>query len=122
MHRLKTISILALLLALGSAWACGGKKKADDAADKKDTSSSKDEDSGAGGMASTDSDGGTSDAPPKKDECVGFDIPNIEDLLLKSSCEETTKPDAFQNVDMKGKLEVTVGAVPTKLGAGGKTE
>lgn len=100
---------------------CGNKKPAEDASgstdggDKSDNRS--DETPGNG------SDGGASAGGEKKDECVGFDIGNVEDMLLKSSCEETnTKPDSISPVDLKGKLEVTVSASPTKSTGGGKVD
>ena len=56
-------------------------------------------------------------------ECVGFDVANIEDVLTKSSCEEpNVKPDGVTAVDLKGKLEVSVGASPSKVAAGGKVD
>jgi hypothetical protein len=62
-------------------------------------------------------------AEPKKDACVGFDVANLEDMLVKSDCElPGTKPDAVPNPDMKGKLEVTVAASPAKVAPGGKVE
>jgi len=119
MHRL---TFLVLLLA---AAACGQKKPADNAKNDKtdeDGGSSKSgDDTSAGGGDSKDADGGAGDAP-KKDECVGFDIGNIEDILIKSSCEETQKPDALPNADMKGKLEVTASTSTPKVPAGGKAE
>lgn len=121
MHRLTLTGLLLAALAVASG-ACGGKKK--DAEDpSKATDKSAETDGGGGETASSggDADGGSGDAP-KKDECVGFDIPNVEDVLLKSACEETQKPDAMQNVDLKGKLEVVASSVPTKIGPGGKTE
>jgi hypothetical protein len=121
MHRLTFLGSLALAVVV--AGACGGKKKdADDPSKANDKSSETD---GGGGGGDTSAGGGDTDGgadAPKKDECVGFDIGNIEDVLLKSSCEETAKPDAMQNVDLKGKLEVVASAVPTKIGAGGKAD
>jgi hypothetical protein len=58
----------------------------------------------------------------KKDACVGFDIANLEDMLVKSECELATKPDAIPNPDLKGKLEVTVAASPTKVAPAGKVD
>ena len=125
MHRLigrsalfTTTPLVAMaLLGLG----CGGGKPAevatgssDGGADKSDRS-----DETPGGGPATD--GG---APAeKKDECVGFDIGNLEDMLLKSSCEEpSTKPDSIAPVDLKGKLEVKLSASPTKSTGGGKVD
>jgi hypothetical protein len=50
---------------------------------------------------------------PKKDPCVGFEM-DLGAALMQAQCEvENPKPDA-KNVDMKGKLEVSlVSPVPT---------
>lgn len=123
MHRLIgrsalfTTSLVALV-----ASGCGNGKPADDATvatdggDKKDDRS--DETPGGGTP-----DGGAAAGGEKKDECVGFDIGNLEDMLLKSSCEEpNVKPDSMAPVDLKGKLEVTATASPTKSAGGGKVD
>ncbi len=58
-----------------------------------------------------------------KDECVAFDITNLEDVLLKSACEEPSiKPDSLPTVDLKGKLTVTLTASPSKPTPGGKVD
>lgn len=127
MHRLTssvTLASVLVLLVAPAALGCGGGTKPADTA-------TTDTDGGAGGsgkpgddpsheVAATD--GGA--APEvKKDECVGFDIANLEDLLLKSSCEEASvKPDSIQPVDLKGKLEVTLSASPMKSAGGGKVD
>jgi hypothetical protein len=126
MHRLirpsLTASLLlgvATLIGASAGAGCGGKKPA--------VTASTDSDGGGGGDGGGSSetaekgDGGAE--KDKKDECIGFDIANVEDMLLKSSCEEAnTKPDSLTPIDLKGKLEVTVSASPTKLGAGGKAD
>jgi hypothetical protein len=116
MHRLIRSSLsvsLLVLLALG----CGSKKPAVGASTGSDGGG---EDAGSETATAEKGDGG---AAEKKDECIGFDIANVEDMLLKSSCEEpNVKPDSFTPVDLKGKLEVTLSASPTKLGAGGKAD
>ena len=124
MHRL---NILSLALVLAAASACGGKKEPDTAADKVDTGEKKDGEDGAKAgdknAASGSSESAAGDKPAeKKDECVGFDIGNLEDVLLKSACEETQKPDAVPPADLKGKLEVTVSASPTKVAPDGKAD
>ncbi|MDB5213931.1 MAG: hypothetical protein JWO86_1858 [Myxococcaceae bacterium] len=109
---------LAAWLALGLGLGCGNKKPADNATSTSDGG----EDGGAGGdeSASGGADGGPGE---KKDECVGFDIGNVEDLLLKNACEEpNVKPDSIQPVDLKGKLEVSVSASPTRSAGGGKVD
>src|SRR5262249_902513 len=65
-------------------------------------------------------------APPaleKKDECVGSDIPNIEEVLGKSACEEpSARADGLAPVDLKGKLQVTAAPSPTKVAPGERTD
>ncbi len=119
MHRLIRSSLgasLMVLLAVGVG--CGSNKKPAGTAESADGG-------GDGGSEETASgekgDGGP--AAEKKDECVGFDIAKLEDMLLKSGCEESNvKPDSLTPVDLKGKLEVTVSSSPTRLGAGGKAD
>jgi hypothetical protein len=127
MHRLIGRSALfttpALVALVALAVGCGNAKPAEDATGNADGGDGKsdrsDETAGGGGSA----DGGASAGGEKKDECVGFDIGNLEDMLLKSSCEESSvKPDSISPVDLKGKLEVTVTASPTKSAGGGKVD
>ena len=124
MHRLigRSASLTTLgttfvaLLALGMG--CGNKKPADDATGAADGG-------GDGGPGGDESASGADGGPggEKKDECVGFDIGNIEDILMKSGCEEPdVKPDSMQPVDLKGKLEVTLSASPTRSTGGGKVD
>jgi hypothetical protein len=124
MHRLNRCSLLAALALLAaSAAGCGNSKPAESASSDSDGGSGGDnapgEGTSAGGEKSED--GG---APgEKKDECVGFDIGNLEDVLLKVSCEEANvKPDAVPLADLKGKLEVTVTASPMKPAPGAKVD
>ncbi|MBX3189856.1 MAG: hypothetical protein KF819_22715 [Labilithrix sp.] len=119
MHRL-TIRSLACYGALAFALGCGGSNKpAENASNEAD----------GGAEPTSDTEGGSEKSEPtagadgaKKDECVGFDIGNIEDVLLKSACEETVKPDTLTPVDLTGKLEVTLAASPTKPAPGGKVD
>ena len=127
MHRLIGRSALftttALVALLGLGVGCGNGKPAEDATGSLDGGTDKsadktDETAGNGGA-----DGGAAAGGEKKDECVGFDIGNLEDMLLKSSCEEpNVKPDSIAPVDLKGKLEVKVSASPTKSTGGGKVD
>ena len=120
MHRLTNTGLCSIILALACASpACGGKKGA--ASPSATASEGKGDENGS--ATSEERDGGTEKAAPKKDVCVGFDIGNLEDLLAKSDCEvPDAKPDAIQNADVKGKLEVTLTASPTKVGPGGKVD
>ncbi len=111
MHRL-TRSLPLALLVLGAS--CGGSQKPADS-----SLGSAPDDRGVeqdGGGPNADA------ATAAKDECVGFDIGNLEEVLLKSSCEVTANPESLTAVDLKGKLEVKVTAMPTKLSVGGKTD
>jgi len=116
MHRLTFVS-LSFAVMLG----CGGGKKDADHPGKGDTSSA---DGGGGETASGekgDGGAGEGEGAPKKDECVGFDISNLDDLLMKSGCEvANAKPDTLSNAEVKGKLEVSVSASPTKGPPGAK--
>ncbi len=139
MHRLTTFSpapsaslLLAAAIAACASLAagCGGKKppetpdaktgeaKADGEGDGiKPSDPSKADGDKAGG----DKAGG--EKAPKKDECVGFEIGNLDELLSKSACEEpNAKPDGLPPVDLKGKLEVTITASPTKVAPGAKAD
>jgi hypothetical protein len=102
-------------LLASSVLGCGGSKKPPAASSDLDGGTAV---SGEEATAET-TDGGAD----KKEECVGFDIANVEDMLLKSSCEEpNTKPDSLTPVDLKGKLVVTLSSSPTKLAPGGKAD
>lgn len=121
MHRLTKSSWLLSILAITAA--CGGNKTPDTAADKKtDSSESGEKEANAGGEKGGDAGPGEK-AAEKKDVCAGFSISNLEDLLTKSDCEvPDAKPETIQNPDMKGKLEVTLTASPTKVAPGGKLD
>jgi len=112
MHRLTFVAALGLL-----ALSCGEKKPAESA-------KTHDDDLAATTTAS-EADAGAAEAPPpeKKDICIGFDIANLEDLLVKSDCEVANgRPDLLENTDLEGKLEVTVSASPTKVAPGAKAD
>jgi hypothetical protein len=103
------LPVLALALI-----ACGGKKPAKSADSvetptdtKKDDSSSSA--SGDGAKPSDTSSEEKSDAP-KKDECTGFTIGNLEDTLIKVSCEVAKADD--KQIDPKDRLDVSVSAPP----------
>lgn len=118
MHRLTTP--LAFLCVL-SASACGGNKEAAAPADPKPADgdgAGGDGDNPGGKKASADAGA----AEPKKDVCQGFSISNLEELLGKSDCETTDSPTSLPNPDLKGKLEVTLTASPTKAAPGGKID
>ncbi len=58
---------------------------------------------------------------PKKDECTAFEIPNLEEVLLKSSCEvDNPKPDE-KPLDPK-KVEVKLATSTAKIPVGGHTD
>lgn len=115
MHRLIAVG---LCLAL---FACGNKKDAENANNKKGQGEGGADDS----SESSEGDGGTAegDAGPKKDECIGFDVASLEDILSKAPCEVASqRPDSIENKDMKGKIEVKVDASPTSSAPGGKVD
>jgi hypothetical protein len=121
------LKAVAVLLVLATACgACGQKKPADSAKkESADGDGGATEKASSGGDDSTSADakdGGAGDDAPKKDECVGFDIGNVEDVLIKSACEEKQAPDAIANTDMKGKLEVVASTSTPKVPAGGKVD
>jgi len=127
MHRLIPCSFattFALALALAPALVgCGGGKKPaenpEEGGDGGTTASSAETPDGKKGDDAKES----GEKGEKKDECGGFDVANVGDALLKSSCEEANvKPDGIQAIDLKGKLEVTVSASPTKSAPGGKVD
>ena len=122
MHRLTLGAVALTLVALG----CGQKKPADSAKNDKTLedggTSEKSSGDDTSGSSSESKDGGAADDAPKKDECVGFDIGNVEDVLIKSACEEKQAPDAIANVDMKGKLEVVATTSTPKVPGGGKVD
>ena len=128
MHRLIGRSALfttsTLALALGMIpLGCGNSKPAEDVSGTTDKGSDKAGETKPEGdtSAASSADGGA--GGEKKDECIGFDIGNLEDMLLKSSCEEpSAKPDTIPPVDLKGKLAVTLSASPTKSAGGGKVD
>jgi hypothetical protein len=116
MHRLTLIgSFLALSFACGG---CGGKKEADNPNAKNASN-----DGGGGEGDTSDGDGGAGGQGAKKDECIGFDVASLEDILSKAPCEvPDAKPDSQTPQDMKGKIETKVDASPTKTAAGGKVD
>jgi hypothetical protein len=131
MHRLTLLSVSILSAASVLSSGCGGKAKDPETAaneanktdDRKNESASDDTKAPGDKSAKTDKPESDGDKGEKKDECVGFEIGNVEDILLKSSCEvPNQKPDTIPPADMKGKLEVTVGASPTKLPPGAKAD
>lgn len=132
MHRLSSFSSRFATglpaLCLVALVACGGgKKPAEDASDKTtaeaDAKEGKNGDSADKGEGSGDKENGDKEGAPKKDDCAGFDIASLDDALLKSACEvPNAKPDTVPNVELKGKVEVSVVSSPTKLAPGGKAD
>ena len=118
----------ALVALVTAASACGGAVK------QADSKSAVDEDSNEVPKGSSEERAAkapSSDKPapgsqddtgvPKKDECTAFEIPNLEEVLLKSACEvENAKPDQ-KPMDPK-KLEVKVATSTAKLPPGGHTD
>ena len=132
MHRLTSSSALPFLMltalaALGSS-GCGGKKPAESPDSKAETTKEGEEAKGEGDKgAKAEGDKGAKGegdkGGEKKDECVGFEIGNLEEVLSKSACEEpNVKPDGLPPVDLKGKLEVTATTSPAKVAPGAKAD
>ena len=119
MHRLIFASMT--LVSLAGVVACGSKKGATSPSGDTGDGGSGDT-AGAGGDGGSDTAGDGGAGEPKKDECVGFDIQPVDDMLLKSACEEAQKPDSVANAETKGKLEVTAVAQPNKMPPGAKTD
>ncbi len=113
MHRLTFLTTLALTASL---FGCGGKKPA---ATPTDSTASEAKKGDTSDGTTTDK---SDDSAPKKDECSGSEIGNLEDMLLKSSCEAPMSPDSLTPSDLKGRLEVTVAPSPTKVAPGGKAD
>ena len=105
MHRLNTVSLSLLFLALP---ACGGAEKPP----------------AAPSSSAVDESAASKEGEPKKgDDCVGFDIARLDDALLKSACEvPNATPDGVSAVDLKGKVEVSVASSPTTVAPGGKAD
>lgn len=111
---------MATLLVLSAGLtACGGSKKKPVEPTADNGAGGSTEDAGAPTTAS-DADGG---APEKKDECVGFEIGDLDTVLGKSACEETgVAPGSVTAVDLKGKVDIVVASSPSKLATGGKAD
>jgi hypothetical protein len=119
MHRLIAVGSCLALFTLFAA--CGGQKDADDPKKKHHT----DGGGGEGEGESSDGDGGTTegDGGAKADQCVGFDVASMDDMLAKAPCEvPNQRPDSIEPKDMKGKIEVKVDASPTSTAPGGKVD
>jgi hypothetical protein len=115
MHRLT----IAVALSLAFSFGCGDKKPAESPGGAEGNGES----IGEGGDRGGEGEGADGGVVAKQDECVGFDIANLEDVLSKSACEEAgVNPETMPNVDLKGKLEVVVTASPTTLPPGEKGE
>ena len=119
----------AVLLFAFLATAGCGKKKPAQAADAIDTTEAtpKTEDGDKKPAPSTDTTAakpGTGDGtdakpePPKKDECTGFEIGNLEDALNKVSCETALPKIDDKATDPKDRIEVKLSASAAKVAPG----
>jgi len=112
---LESVACLALALV-----ACGGEPKKPVESAENDG-----EDRRTGGMSeSADKPAPTSTAAasedaPKKDECIGFEIDDLEALLNKAACEVKSGGEAK---DLKGKLEIRVAPMPPHAKGGEKVD
>jgi hypothetical protein len=124
---------LLALCALSAA--CGGGPSSKTAADvdedanpkpPADTAAAAGTDDGGASAASSDNSAGpapgsSDDATgPKKDECTVFDEPNLEGVLLKSSCEAPAPTG--QPADTSKTLVVKVSASPNIVAPGGHAD
>ncbi len=110
----RTVTILILTLL---STACGSKKKAEsadslatsDSPSQKDEPPTSDEAKTASGDSETKTDG------PKKDECAGSEIGNLEDVLNRVACEvPNPKPDE-KALDPKDRLDVKISTSTPKV-------
>lgn len=118
---------LSLLLA-----ACGGAKQADDAKSAADEDSNEQksadmpEDKSASSTTSSDkpapgSQDDSSNGGAKKDECSLFETANLEEVLLKSSCEVPNPGPDQKPMDAKN-VEVKVATSSAKVAPGAKLD
>jgi hypothetical protein len=123
------LPLYSLLIALA---ACGGTKQAGDSKTAVDEDSNEIP-SKVASKESTASKEPSSDKPapgsqdeaassaPKKDECSAFEIPNLEEVLLKSSCE-VPNPKADDKPLEAKKVEVKVTTSAAKVAPGGRVD
>jgi hypothetical protein len=120
------VALLAVLLSLGG---CGSKKPAQaadsidttEASPKPDEAKDKDKDTAkpaASGDAKPTGDGDAKPEAPKKDECTGLEIGNLEETLNKVSCEAPLPKLDDKVLDPKGRLEVKLTASAAKIAPG----
>ncbi len=123
--------LFAFLAAAAATTGCGKKKPAQaaDAIDTTEASPKKDPDATekpeaspqAGGAGSSSGGGGgdgTETAAPKKDECVGFEMGNLDEVLNKIACEAPLPKIDDKALDPKDRLEVKLSASPLKVAPG----
>jgi len=114
-------ALLAALLI--SAAGCGAKKPAQaaDSIDTTETTAKPDEAKEAakpppsGDTAKPAGDGEAKPDAPKKDECTGFEIANLEEVLNKVSCEAPLPKLDDKALDPKDRLEVKLSSSLNKI-------
>ena len=112
----------ALLLSsvLSAALGCGGSKKPPPTPENETSGDAKDGGTTASTSDKSGDDGGAEDQP-KKDACLGFEIANLDDMLVKSSCE-VPYDKAGKQAEVKDKLEVIITPNPPKVAPGGHVD
>ncbi len=119
-------AVLLVALLVGSLSGCGKKKPAQgadsidttEATPKPDEAKDKDKDKDAAKAPAGDAKPGEGDAKPdapKKDECAGFEIGNLEEVLNKVSCEAPLPKLDDKALDPKDRLEVKLTASLAKV-------
>jgi hypothetical protein len=113
--------LIPIAFAFGAVLvSCGGGKKPPNGPDEAT--------SNAASTATTEA-AATHETPPpsdadgtekKKEDCAGFDIQNVVDVLMKNACEVELPKGAA--ADLKGKLEVRLTASAPKTNGGGHVD
>lgn len=110
---------VVLFLALCFVASCGKKnppKEAENSGDEADAGETATDDSPPTPKGSSSADPITGEKPADKKSCEGLEV-DLLSVLSQASCE-AQKPT--KDVDMKGKLEVSVRAIPNVIPKGGK--
>lgn len=120
MHRLAICAFSTLSLVVAG---CGGGKPPAHPSKAETASADATNDESGAKDASEGGEKGAAGEGAKKNDCIGFDIPSLEDTLVKSACElPNARPDSVPTADLKGKVDVTVSSSPTKVAPGGKAD
>jgi hypothetical protein len=113
-------------LSLLALYGCGSKKPAQaadsidttEASPKKDEDKDKDKDKPSGDAKPAGDGTEAKGDAPKKDECTGFEMGNLEETLNKVSCESPLPKLDDKALDPKDRLEVKLTASAAKVAPG----